>query len=170
MRLRLASPAVLLLLVACGQADTGQAPAAAQPAVQAALTSPPLDATGVPRLRPGLWEVTKTDEGQTETSMDCMGPEADKEVRDLLTRETPDCKVERSSGVGGLRLKADCLQSGVKIQSEFVMTGSDTAYDMRLGVYVVNPDGEREGGEMTAKARWVGACPAGVQPGESVEP
>lgn len=164
------SAAALLLLTACGKGpDTGSQDAA-KGARQAALTSPPLGADGLPRLRPGLWEVTKTGDGETETTRECLGAEANAEVRELLTRQDPDCRIQRSSGAGGLKVSADCQENGVRLQSEFVMTGSETAYDMTLGLYVITPDGERDGGEIHGKARWIGACPAGVAPGQTLEP
>jgi hypothetical protein len=158
----------LLALAACDRPQAAQTAAAAPS--KPALSGLSLDADGVPRIRPGLWEVVKTDGGETETTRECTGAEADAELRDMLTRRSPDCKVQRSGGAHGVKVVSDCVQSGVKIQTTFSMTGSDTAYDMRLGMFVVKPDGGRDGGEMVAKARWIGACPAGVQPGQTLEP
>lgn len=159
--------AALLALAACGKPEAAQTTAAPAKAVLSSLT---LGADGVPRIRPGLWQVVKTDGGETETTRECTGAEANAQLREMLTRQNPDCKVQRSGGAGGLKMISDCVQSGVKIQTTFAMTGSDTAYDMRLGMFVVKPDGGRDGGEMVAKARWIGACPAGVQPGQTLEP
>jgi hypothetical protein len=161
--------AVLLALAACGKPEAAQT-AAAPPKAAASPAGLTLGADGVPRLRPGLWEVAKTDDGETETTRECMGDEANAELREMLTRETPNCKVQRSGGAHGLKVASDCVQSGVRIQTTFTLAGSDTAYDMSLGMHVVKPDGSREGGEMTAKARWIGACPAGVEPGQTLEP
>lgn len=162
----------LTALAACGQPSATDAEAApkAPAAPQAAqLSAPPLGADGLPQFRPGLWEVTKTDSGETETTHECMGPGAEEAFADLLAKEQPNCRVRRSSGAGGLKVSSECDQNGMKIQSELVLTGSETQYDMRLGLYVVGPDGTRDGGEMVGEARWVGACPAGVEPGQSVE-
>ena len=169
--MRLPSVALLALvsLAACGKTETADAPKGANGAVvmPARLT---LGGDGLPRLKPGLWEVVKTDDGEVETSRQCTGEEVDAEIRELLTRETPGCKTERAAGPGGLRVQALCEQvGGLKTDSTIVMTGSDMAYDMTIGIYVVKPDGTREGGDITAKARWIGACPAGVKPGEAVE-
>lgn len=168
MRPILISTAALLALAACGQPDasTAQAPktAAAGPALS-------LGADGLPRFRPGAWEVTKTEDGETEISRHCTGAEMDAEIRNLLTRETPDCKATRSASPRGLKVTAVCSQpGGLKIESNLAMTGSETAYDLKLGLYSILPSGERNGGEMTAKAKWIGLCPAGVKPGEDIEP
>lgn len=88
----------------------------------------------------------------------------------MLTRETPGCKTERSASPRGLRVQALCEQAGgLKTDALVEMTGSETAYDMKIGIYLVNKDGSRDGGDITAKAKWIGACPAGVKPGEDVE-
>lgn len=161
--------AALLALVACGKSEPGQT-VAATPKAAPALAGLTLGADGVPHVRPGLWEVVETDDGETEMRRECVGEEANAELRQMLTRESPDCQVQRSSNAGGLKLVSDCVRGAVKIQTTFAMAGSDTGYDMRLGMYVTKPDGTRDGGEIVTKARWIGACPAGVQPGQSLEP
>lgn len=129
-----------------------------------------LGGDGLPRFKPGLWEVVKTDDGEAETRRHCTGAEVDAEVREMLTRDTPDCRTERSANPGGLRIHAVCEPpGGLKTDSSITLTGSETAYDMTVGIYLVKADGAREGGDITAKAKWVGACPAGVKPGDEVE-
>ena len=169
MRLPTICLVALVSLAACGKAEKGEALRGVDaPAPQ--LVGFKLGGDGLPRVKPGLWEVVKTEDGEMETTRHCTGEEVDAEVREMLTRETPGCKTERSAGPGGLRVKALCEQAaGLKTDAVVTMTGSDTAYDMTLGLYVVKPDGTREGGDVVAKARWIGACPAGVQPGQDVE-
>ena len=159
----------LVSLAARGQAGKAEAPKGAD-AAAVAPAGFKLGGDGLPRVKPGLWEVVKTEDGEMETTRHCTGEEVDAEVREMLTRETPGCKTERSAGPGGLRVKARCEQAGgLKTDATVTMTGSDTAYDMTLGLYVVKPDGTREGGDVVAKARWIGACPPGAKPGEDVE-
>lgn len=174
--MRLPSLAVVSLvalasLAACSKPDAAEGPKGADAA--AVAPSGPgfkLGGDGLPRIKPGLWEVVKTDDGEVETTRHCAGAEVDAEVREMLTRETPGCKTERSASAAGLRVRAVCEQpGGLKSDATVAMTGSETAYDMTVGIYMVKPDGAREGGDITAKARWIGACPAGVQPGEDVE-
>lgn len=159
-----------LSLAACGDkpVETAQAdaPKAAVPAERL-----PLDAAGVPRFRPGLWEVVKTSPDEpTESTRECIGEEADVQLREMLTRQDgPDCKIQRSSTFNSLKVRADCAQAGgLRTDTSLEVTGGETAYTMKLGLYLVKPDGTRDGGDMVARGRWVGACPAGVKPGDTV--
>lgn len=171
--MRLPSLALMALvsLAACGKTGTAEAPKGVDTAA-AATTAPGLvlGGDGLPRVKPGLWEVVQTEDGQSETTRHCTGAEVNAEVREMLTREMPGCKTERSASPTGLRVKALCEQAGgMKTDATIVMTGSETAYDMSVGLFLVQPDGAREGSESTLKAKWIGACPPGVKPGEDVE-
>lgn len=159
-----------LALSACGAKDDAKAPPAADAAAVAPVSALTLGADNLPRFRAGLWEVVKTEDGESETSRHCVGEEANADVREMLTRETPDCQTTRSATPAGIRLNATCSQAGgLKTETNFVMTGSPSDYDLRLGIYLITPDGKREGGDVTMKARHIGGCPAGVQPGQDVE-
>jgi hypothetical protein len=164
--------AAALSLSACGQAGDAKTPAPVAntgEAVNAAATLS-LDARGVPRFRPGLWETTKTSEEGVEKSRECLGTEANRQIVEVLTRkDTPECKMDRSSGPGVLKVNSTCVHSGVKIRTELVLTGSDTQHEMKLKFGAEKPNGEVDGGEMVAQSRWVGACPADMAPGDEVE-
>jgi hypothetical protein len=170
MRLPSLALAALASLAACGKAPEAETPNGAD-AAPAAPASLKLGDDGLPRMRAGLWEVVKTDGGETETTRHCAGAEVDAEMREMMTRDAPGCRMERSAGPTGIRIKGVCEQAGgLKTETDFVMTGSESAYDMKLGIYLVKPDGTREGGDVVAKAKWIGACPAGATPGEDIEP
>lgn len=161
-----------LALGACGPKEEAKAPAAETVGADAAAaTGLTLGADRLPRFRAGAWEVTKIEDGETETTRHCVGEEANAEMREMLTRETPECQTQRSFAPGGIRINAVCSQAGgLKTETALVMTGSPTAYDMKLGIYVVTPDGKREGGDVVVKAKFTGqACPAGVKPGDDIE-
>jgi hypothetical protein len=158
-----------LAVTACGKDEKAAAPPAADAAAVVPAAGLTLGADNLPRFKAGLWEVVKTEDGQTETSRHCVGEEANAEVREMLTRETPQCQTTRSATPAGIKVNATCDQGGLKTETALSMTGSPSAYDLKLGIYVVTPDGKREGGEVAMKARHVGACPAGVKPGEDVE-
>jgi len=163
-----------LAVTACGpKGETAAAPSAGAAAADAAAITPAggltLGADNLPRFRAGLWEVVETEDGETEVTRHCVGEEANAELRELLTSETPGCQTQRQASTAGIKLNAICSQGGLKTETSLVMTGSQTSYDMKLGIYVVTPDGKREGSDTTMKARWTGACPAGVQPGQDVE-
>lgn len=158
-------------LAACGEKPEAQAQAA--PGAEVAAKTPvalPLGGDGLPRFRPGLWESVKLEDGEREVSRRCVGPETDADIRELLTRETPDCQTQRSASPSGLKVTSLCQPAGLpKMETTLTMTGSESAYDVKLALYVINADGSREGGETTIKAKWVGACPPGVAPGEDIE-
>ena len=169
MRLPSLALVALVSLAACSKPETAEALQGVDVAA-AAPSGLTLGGDNLPRFKPGLWEVVQTDDGEVETTHHCTGAEVDAEVREMLTREVPGCKAERSASPRGLKVHAICEQAGgLKTDSTVLMTGSETAYDMTIGIYLVKPDGTREGGDITAKAKWVGACPAGVKPGEDVE-
>ena len=159
-----------LFVVAVSLASCGEAVAPAPRGAMAKEASNlRLDAEGIPQFRPGLWEVVRTDSsvgGRPERERQCLG-EAD--LTKLLTATgTPACTVSRARRAGGIYVTSDCLQAGVRMKTSMDLTGSESAYRLKLSMEVVSPDGARDGGEITADARWVGVCPAGVAPGDSI--
>lgn len=166
----LACSLLVLALAACGEKETATAKAEGAKAAAPAERLP-LDAAGVPKFRPGLWEVAKTGGGELpETTRNCLGEEADAQLREMLTRQNgPDCKFQRSNTLSGLKVRADCAQGGgLRTDTSFEITGGETAYTMKLGIYLVKPDGTRDGEEVVAKGRWIGACPPDMKPGDEV--
>lgn len=161
---------VAISLASCGEALT-PAPHGAMAETEEA-SNLPLDAEGMPTFRAGLWEVLRTDSGsggQPERERQCIGKEANADLVKLLAAaETPACTVSRARRAGGIHVTSDCLQAGAKMKTSLDLTGSETAYRMKLSMEIVSPDGARDAGEVTADARWVGACPPGVAPGQSV--
>lgn len=174
----LLSAAALLLLAGCGEktekaADADAAPAATAAADEEDKGVPPLGADGLPRIKPGLWHVVSTDSASKEgpeTKRECIGDEANKDVREMFKAPaSPGCKKTTSQGLAGITVAQDCEQSGMKVRSALSIAGSDTRYTMKLDMRITTPDGKTDGGVITAKARWIGACPAGLKPGESIE-
>ena len=162
-------------LVACGEKAPQPAAAAAAETASAPKGlsgTPPLDAQGVPHFRPGLYEVVQTSpDTAPETTRECMGDKANAEVRKmLLDPPKPGCKVSRSTGAGGLTYHAVCDQNGAQNTLKLNVLGNDTAYKMTLALGITPvPGGERVETVMTAHGRWIGACPAGMQPGDIVD-
>lgn len=174
MRALLILTAASLALTACGQ----PAPAAASSETTAAKVQtgdptgmPPLDAAGVPRLRPGLYEIVQVDEGEEpQTTRQCIGEDANTEMREILTKKpTPDCKISRSTGATGLQLATECRQNGMTNRLKLTVAGTDTAYKMTLSLGVTTPNGETSTAESVARGRWLGACPADMAPGQIQE-
>lgn len=172
MRIVVSCLTAAVAVAACGQkAEQAAAPPATNASASASATASllTLGPDQLPRFRPGMWEVSKTDGGETEVSRECIGDEATAEIKDLLTKETPGCKTNRSASPAGIKIHSACEQGGVKTESSFVMTGSPTTYNGRVTISVTTPQGRQEAADVTLKAKWTGACPAGVKPGESVE-
>ena len=174
MRALLILTAATLALTACGQ------PAPAAPSSEITVVksdageptgTPPLDATGVPRLRPGLYEVVQVDDDEPpQTTRECLGEDANAEIREILARKpTPECKVLRSSGPAGLQVATECRQNGMINRLNLTVAGADTDYKMTLSLAVTTPDGETSTTRSVARGRWLGACPANMAAGETQE-
>lgn len=164
MRPLLIFSAAALVLAACGPpapAASGEV-LAAETRIAEPTGMPPLDAAGAPRLRPGLYEVRQTDDGEApRTTRECLGEDANAEMREILARKpTPDCKISRSTGPGGLQVASECRQNGMTNRLKLTVAGSDTAYKMTLSLGVTTPNGETSTTRSIAEGRWLGACPA----------
>lgn len=164
---------ILLLLAAglagCGQqAESGEnIPGSTKNSGQPGALA--YDAAGVPRFRPGAWEYKlDTDEG-AEIARICLGDAGNAELREILTRRyPPECTVERSADARNLTFRSTCKQNGLTMETSLDVTGSDTAIDMKLGLFVTTPAGDRSGETMVTSFRRTGECPAGVKPGDDI--
>ena len=157
-----------LTLAACGEKPAGPAKAAEAAQEGSSLT---FDAAGLPTFKPGLWDVTQRDsDGEVEHTQQCMGAEATQEVRDFVTRETEGCTKQVNRSGGALVVSGVCTQADVRTDMRVALKGSDTRSEMSIRMTVQNLRTKEAPTtmEMTATGRWVGACPAGVEPGEEV--
>ncbi|RJF90705.1 DUF3617 family protein [Sphingomonas cavernae] len=163
---------VVAALAACSQSPSGNASSAGEgTSADAAASQPPMDATGVPQFRTGLWEVTDYEsDGTTAKRLRCIGQEVEEDLRTMFgTASTPECVKTRSSGPQGLTVKGLCRQpGGTETEAEVTLSGSAIDFDMKLGLYsIVN--GKRHGDLSQSKGRWMGECPAGMKPGDESE-
>lgn len=168
---------VLSLIIVAGLAGCGERQA--QQEGGSAATPPAevadklrLDTKGIPQFRPGLWDVVSTDStipDKIDHERHCLGETASEELAKALAAPSPDCKAERSGDARSIKVTSNCEQNGVKIRSELALAGGEAKYEMRLKMGVVMPDGTTDGGEIVAKAHWIGACPAGMAPGDTVD-
>lgn len=129
-----------------------------------------LDAAGTPRFRAGLWEVVQSGDGdENGKHKQCIGEESNAEMRKMLTDGAKDgCKMSRSSDTGGFHAKSECKTGPSTVYTDMVMTGSDTAYDLTIDLAMDNGQGKTPVGKLKAAARWIGACPPGVKPGDEI--
>lgn len=164
---------IVAALAGCSDKQAQQEGSSASPGTAQAAESLRLDARGVPQFRPGLWEVVSTDStvpDKVEREHQCIGEAANEEMAKALTAKSDaNCKVEKVVNAHAIKLKSDCVQNGVKLRTEIAMSGGETKYESRLKMGVVTPDGKTDGGEIVSKARWIGACPSDMAPGDSVE-
>ncbi|NEX93456.1 DUF3617 family protein [Caulobacter sp. 17J65-9] len=168
----LSAAALALALAACDRKADASADKGAT-STEAAPAGVVLNSAGLPKVRPGLWEVTSTEDGGETTKVEkqCVGEEGTRELREILTRrDTPECKFTQGLKAGGFVVTAVCEQGGgVKSLLTVVWNGSETAFDMKMSVGAETPQGKVDAGEIRAKGRWAGACPAGVNPGDEIE-
>lgn len=170
-------PALLVLsLAACQQQGAGNDANASRRDAQAAeegAGAPPLAADGTPQFRAGMWEVTSQEQGKEPKNVrHCAGDDGATQFKELVGRleggEGEKCEADRITGPNGLQIKSQCQQSGLTVENELTLSGTETSYEMAMSTYVVLPDGKRQGGSVTASGRWAGACPAGVRPGDKI--
>lgn len=163
-------PAVIALAACTQQAPSNNA--SSEPGAEPkAASQPPLDATGVPRFRPGIWEVTDFEsDGTSAKRLRCIGKEIEEDLRTMFsTTSTPECVKTRSKGAQGLMVTARCKQpGGSETEAEVTLSGSAIDFDMKLGLYSI-VDGKRHGDLSQSKGRWMGECPAGMNPGDETD-
>lgn len=125
---------------------------------------------GVPKFKPGLWEMTAAEEGKpAETTKSCLGEDSNESVREAVTREfDKECKVDRRSGSEGIYIKASCPMNGMDTDALTEIKGSDENFEMKVEIDLSMPDGSKHRSAIAAKGRWIGECPAGMKPGDEV--
>ena len=160
-----------LTLAACGEKPE-PAPAEAADAGSATESSAlAFDAAGLPTFKPGLWNVTSREpDGEIDTYQQCMGNEANAEMREAITSESEGCTKQVSRAGGALIVSGVCEQHEVRTDMRLMIKGSDTRSSMTMKMTVQNLRTKEAPTtmEMKVDGRWVGACPAGVSPGEKI--
>jgi len=140
-----------------------------------AVAAPPLD---LPPLRVGLWEATTTGPSRPEprsasvTRM-CIDKQTQRHVLDQVALALPKMCSKNQYGMRGGRFVTDssCTfgESAIEGKTETTFL-RDTAYHMEV-VGRVGPIGRAAETRRTViDARHVGACPAGMKPGDMVLP
>lgn len=153
--------AAALTLAGCGQGAPPQPAAGAPQSAQAADAGP---------LQAGLWETETQDEaegGAPKVSRTCIGEDEKGSPEEALAFDDPDCKVTRTSGLAGSTVHAECLKDGVKFVTDASWAAHRTNYRFSLTTKAILPGGGTHESRTTAKGRRLGACPAGMAPGET---
>lgn len=131
-------------------------------------------AADVPHRKPGLWEMTlhsSTAKASEISRRVCL----DRESEDLLNRQGVESvqatcsKVEIHSSGNQLSAKAVCNMGSVKMTSEATTTFvSDTASTTKVHVTYDPPLAGRSQSDTQDDAKWLGACPADMKPGDMI--
>jgi len=131
-------------------------------------------AADIPHRKPGLWEMTShssTSKDMQTTRRICL----DRESEDLLNRQgvasgQEACsKMETRSSGNQFIAKAVCNMGGVKMTSEATTTFvSDTASTTKVHTTFDPPLAGRSQSDTQDDAKWLGACPADMKPGDMI--
>ena len=154
-----------LALVACNK------PAATTDAGPAAGARPPSAAPPVtaPQPRAGLWEVTPEIAGMQGKVKTCVDARSQGEAAVLgQNLDQPNCtKRDWSRIPNGVAFAFDCDNDGARVTSKGTVTGDfNTAYRMEADATMTR-DGQTQSIKQVIDARYLGACPAGMKPGDS---
>ena len=131
-------------------------------------------AADVPHRKPGLWEMTSQSSNSKAASITrriCL----DRESEDLLNRQgvaasREACsKVEMHSSGNQFTAKAVCSLGTVKMTSEAVTTFTgDTASTTKVHATYEPALAGRSQSDTQEDAKWLGACPADMKPGDMI--
>ncbi len=132
-------------------------------------------AADIPHRKPGLWEMTVTDAegagGKGIKQRICL----DAKSEELLNRQSIATGQEACSSVqtratgDQLRAKAVCNLGSVKMTSESVTTFTGDSASMTTVHTTYDPPlAGRSQSDTRQEAKWLGACPADMKPGDVV--
>ena len=125
-----------------------------------------------PGRRPGLWELKIGSQDREQISKQCIDAGTDARMREMGGQIGQMCR--RISG----RLSGDsyvseseCRMAGSLIHSKAAFQG-DLSCDYRGEIVstFTPPLMGQSGSTTSLKARWIGACPAGMKPGDALLP
>lgn len=165
-----------LALSACGEKTetTKTATATTTAATTTAEAGGPLDPNAPPKRKPGLWQQTISSGGTvamaskvcldaaTDAQMSIAGAQASKNA-------CPGAKTARAAD-GGYTIDATCnMGSGGTVATHAVMKGDfNNAYEVDVNSTTTGaaaPQMNRSD-KIKIMAKWLGPCPAGMQPGD----
>lgn len=143
------------------------------PAVTVAATS----AGDLPLRKAGLWEIIATDATATRrakpvTVQQCTSAAVDQQVLLAVAPGQENCEPpEVDSGAdGSYTVHTRCSVHGNAVQTRIEFSGDlQSAYEGHYEAQFAQvPDGRRDDGRRAQHfaARWIGACPADMQPGD----
>ena len=128
----------------------------------------------LPKRKPGLWEmvINSADAGRTHTSKQCVDETTDAKLQSMMNNgpgQGACSKNEFTKTSSGFESHAECAIGPSKMTSVGTFTGDfDSAYTGTV-VTSFNPPLIGKGSNtVTIAAKWVGACPPDMKPGDIV--
>jgi hypothetical protein len=159
---------VTIALAGC-QKKAEPAKTSETPAGPAAATAPPAPP---PMRKAGLWSQTVTTEGRSQTMKLCLDAAAADKM--AISNQAPDqsaCAKHTVTPIsGGFHFESECdLGPGGKTVTTGDATGDfGASYTVKVASVTTGAEAPSANGHHDAaiEAKWEGACPAGMKPGD----
>ena len=148
--------------------------------IAAALLAAGCASTGgiedLPRPKSGHWQVSSTDQaGDTVTFQDCMDKDTFYKTRELqkAKHDVQQCQTGSNKDSNGWQFTSNCKvgQTEQRIETSRKITG-----DFQTNFHVLSvtkqqmPDAKIVETTRNSKGEYMGACPAGMKPGDRMFP
>ncbi len=174
MRMKRTTVALLagLTLAACSKPSGDQASEAPEGAAAAAVAAP--DATGPMFLTAGLWETTASINGAAAAGKNraCIDA-AWQQTHDALEQISPagaGCeKAVRRPALGGFNYEMTCRQEGAVSHVVGEVRGDARHVSVRATATMKMDGEDMPPVKVAMDSKWVGACPAGMKPGDMAD-
>jgi len=131
-------------------------------------------ASDMPARKPGLWEVSMHMDAvnaPTEVTKLCLDAATDAAMQGLAPTSSNCGKKEMRRDGDVVTSDSVCKFGGTEMTSHAVATFSgDTAYHVEITTQYNPPMKGRGESTITQDAKWVGACPADMRPGDVIAP
>ncbi len=139
--------------------------------VLAALTGTAV-AADIPHRKPGLWEMTShSSSGMEMNRRICLDQASEALLNQQAVASSAEAcsKVETHSSGNQFTAKAVCDMGGVKMTSESVTTFvGDSASSTKIHTTFNPPLAGRAQSDSQDEAKWLGACPSDMKPGDMI--
>jgi len=141
------------------------------------LAAGTIQAADAQEMKEGYWSVhtvvtTRPDGNRTETTRSiCHNHAYDDYVTSLATRAKKSCRTTHEASSGGTTAsEVECTMAGTTVRTKSTLTVADHTTHSETHTTYTPPMGNVAGSDMVMDQKYVGACPAGVVPGDSVSP
>ncbi len=128
------------------------------------------DEINLPARKSGEWQIVMQIGGHTITTQQCVDSSTDKAMmQSSFAKAGEDCSsVKQSQDGGTITIDAKCTFGGMQTQTHAIVTGDfQSAYTVdAVNDVTGGPPQMPKHSEMKQNVSWVGACPAGMQPGD----